>query len=182
MNLNESPGVKSVRESSALPFFPRYLAYDVGTKGPDSHERAGFAARICLDDMKIILFVFLTLVFILAFDSRSSAASVSGKVVEIHYGAGTSNPADQVIVTLYRMNQYLDRPDGPKVASLTTKIDGLFHFDNIPKGEYLLRVRGVKSWGPELGPEVDRRISILTDDAAVEPETIVIDYKDSPPG
>ena len=26
-------------------FFPRYLAYDVGTEGPDSHERAGFAGR-----------------------------------------------------------------------------------------------------------------------------------------
>ena len=34
---------------------------------------------------------------------------------------------------------------------------------------------------PELGPELDRRISILRDDEAVEPETIVIDYKDSPP-
>jgi hypothetical protein len=45
----------------------------------------------------------------------------------------------------------------------------------------MLRVQGVKSWGPELGPEVDRRISILRDDEAVEPETIVIDYKDSPP-
>jgi hypothetical protein len=29
---------------------------------------------------------------------------------------------------------------------------------------------------------LDRRISILRDDEAVEPETIVIDYKDSPPG
>jgi len=132
--------------------------------------------------MKTIPFVFLTLFFILAFDSRSSAASVSGKVVEIHYGAGTSNPATQVIVTLYRMNQYLDRPDGPKLASFITKNDGLFHFENIPKGEYMLRVQGVKSWGPDLGPELDRRISILRDDEAVEPETIVIDYKDSPPG
>jgi hypothetical protein len=26
-------------------FFPRYLAYDVETEGPDSHERAGFAGR-----------------------------------------------------------------------------------------------------------------------------------------
>ncbi|MBV9874675.1 MAG: hypothetical protein JO025_08100 [Verrucomicrobia bacterium] len=132
--------------------------------------------------MKTIPFVFLTLFFILPFDSRSSAASVSGKVVEIHYGAGTSNPAYQVTVTLYRMNTYLDRPDGPKVASFITKIDGLFHFENIPKGEYLLRVQGVKSWGPDLGPELDKRISILKDDEAVEPETIVIDYKDSPPG
>jgi hypothetical protein len=164
------------------PFFPRYLAYVAGKKGPDWHECPGFAARISSEGMKTILFVFLTLFFILAFDSRSSAASVSGKVVEIHYGAGTSNPADQVIVTLYRMNQYLDRPDGPKLGSFITKIDGLFRFDNIPKGEYLLRVQGVKSWGPELGPELDKRISILRDDEAVEPETIVIDYKDSPPG
>jgi hypothetical protein len=86
-----------------------------------------------------------------------------------------------LIVTLYRMNNYLDRPDGPKLGSFITKIDGLFHFENIPKGEYMLRVQGVKSWGPELGPELDRRISILRDDEAVEPETIVIDYKDSPP-
>jgi hypothetical protein len=42
-------------------------------------------------------------------------------------------------------------------------------------------VQGVKSWGPELGPELDQRISILRDDEAVELETIVIDYKDSPP-
>ena len=142
----------------------------------------GFSARICSEDTKTIAIVFLTLLFILAFDSRSSAASVSGKVVEIHYGAGTANPANQVIVTLYRMNRYLDRPDGPKLGSFITKIDGLFHFENIPKGEYMLRVQGAKSWGPELGPELDRRISILRDDEAVEPETIVIDYKDSPPG
>src|ERR1700761_3290537 len=127
--------------------------------------------------MKTIPFVFLTFFFILAFDFRSSAASVSGKVVEIHYGAGTASPADQVNVTLYRMNSYLDRPDGPKLGSFITKIDGLFRFENISKGEYMLRVQGVKSWGPEL----DRRISILRDDEAVEPETIVIDYKDSPP-
>jgi hypothetical protein len=87
-----------------------------------------------------------------------------------------------LIVTLYRMNNYLDRPDGPKLGSFITKIDGLFHFENILKGEYMLRVQGVKSWGPELGPELDRRISILREDEAVEPETIVIDYKDSPPG
>ena len=67
--------------------------------------------------MKTIRVVLLTFFFILAFDSRSSAASVSGKVVEIHYGAGTASPADQVIVTLYRMNNYLDRPDGPKLGS-----------------------------------------------------------------
>lgn len=75
--------------------------------------------------MKTIPVVLLTFFFILAFDSRSSAASVSGKVVEIHYGAGTASPADQVIVTFYRMNNYLDRPDGPKLGSFITKIDGL---------------------------------------------------------
>jgi hypothetical protein len=131
--------------------------------------------------MKTTLVAFLTLFSILAVDSRSSAASVSGKVVEIHYGAGAANPANQVVVTLYRMNKYLDRPDGPKLGGFITKADGLFHFENIPKGEYLLRVQGVKSWGPELGPELDRRITILRDDEAVESETIVLDYKDSPP-
>jgi hypothetical protein len=131
--------------------------------------------------MKTIAFVFLPLIVILAFGSRSGAASVSGKVVEIHYGAGAANPASQVTVTLYRMNKYLDRPDGPKLGSFITKIDGLFHFENIPVGEYLLRVQGAKSWGPELGPELDRRISIVRDDEAVEPDTIVLDYKDSPP-
>jgi hypothetical protein len=131
--------------------------------------------------MKTIPFVFVTLVFIFGFDCRSGAASINGKVVEIHYGAGTVSPANQVVVTLYRMNQYRDRPDGPKLGSFVTKTDGLFHFENVPKGEYLLRVQGVKSWGPELGPELDRPISILTDDETVEPQTIVIDYKDSPP-
>jgi hypothetical protein len=67
------------------------------------------------------------------------------------------------------------------LGSFITKVDGLFRFDNIPTGEYLLRVQGVKSWGPELGPQLDRRISILKDDEVVEPETIVLDYKDSPP-
>ena len=71
--------------------------------------------------MKTIPVVLLAFFFILAFDSRSSAASVSGKAGEIHYGAGTASPADQVIVTLYRMNNYLDRPDGPKLGSFITK-------------------------------------------------------------
>jgi hypothetical protein len=131
--------------------------------------------------MKTIPFVFSTLVVVLAFASRSAAGSINGKVVEIHYGAGAANPASQVVVTLYRMNKYLDRPDGPKLGSFITKIDGLFRFENIPKGEYLLRVQGARSWGPELGPELDRRISIRSDDEAVEPDTIVLDYKDSPP-
>jgi hypothetical protein len=155
--------------------------YDVGTKGPIRISGLGNAVRICSEEMKTILFVFLTLSLILAFNARTRAASVSGKVVEIHYGAGTVNPANQVTVTLYRMNKYQDRPDGPKLGSFITKVDGLFRFDNIPTGEYLLRVQGVKSWGPELGPQLDRRISILKDDEVVEPETIVLDYKDSPP-
>src|SRR5215469_8407514 len=176
-----NPGVQSVRENRLHFFFHATWRIVWGRRAP--MRMSGLESRPnLLGDMKTIHFVFLTLFFILAFDSRSSAASVSGKVVEIHYGAGTSNPASQVIVTLYRMNQYLDRPDGPKLGSFITKIDGLFHFVNIPKGEYMLRVQGVKSWGPELGPELDKRISILRDDETVEPETIVIDYKDSPPG
>jgi hypothetical protein len=69
--------------------------------------------------------------------------------MEIHSGAGRASQATQVTVTLYR--GVLDSSDFQKLETFRTAIDGLYHFENIPKGEYTVHVQDPNVKRPKLG-------------------------------
>jgi hypothetical protein len=95
--------------------------------------------------------------------------------MEIHYGAGRAAGAEQVTVTLYR--GVLGSSDLQKVETFRTGIDGLYHFENIPKGEYTIHVQGPNVKEPDWGPAAYRRVTVADDDAVIELDPTIIDYK-----
>ena len=95
--------------------------------------------------------------------------------MEIHSGAGRASPATQVTVTLYR--GVLGSSDLQKVETFRTAIDGLYHFDNIPKDEYAIHVQDPNVEEPNWGPAAYRRVSVADDNAVIELEPTIIDYK-----
>ena len=89
--------------------------------------------------VKKILSVSMILLTLFSIPSICEAATIRGSVMEIHSGAGRASPATQVTVTLYR--GVLGSSDLQKVETFRTAIDGLYHFENIPKGEYTVHVQ-----------------------------------------
>jgi len=95
--------------------------------------------------------------------------------MEIHSGAGRASPATHVTVTLYR--GVLGSSDLQKVETFRTAIDGLYHFESIPKGEYTIHVQDPNVKEPNWGTAAYRRVSVADDNAVIELEPTVIDYK-----
>jgi len=122
-----------------------------------------------------ILSVSMVLLEIFSIPSICKAAIVRGGVMEIHSGAGRASPATQVTVTLYR--GVPGSSDFQKVETFRTAIDGLYHFENIPKGEYTIHVQDPNVKEPNWGPAAYRRVSVADDNAVIELEPTVIDYK-----
>jgi hypothetical protein len=117
-------------------------------------------------------------IFLLAFFSISSickATTIRGSVVEIHTGAGRASAANQVTVTLYR--GVLGNSDLQKVETFRTGIDGLYHFESLPKGEYTIHVQDPNLKEPNWGPAAYRRVSVADDKAMIQLDPTVIDYK-----
>jgi len=81
--------------------------------------------------------------------SICKSATIRGSVKEIHSGAGKASAANQVTVTLYR--GVLGVSDLQKVETIRTDIDGLYHFENIPKGEYTIHVQDPNVKEPNWG-------------------------------
>jgi len=117
----------------------------------------------------------MILLALFSIPSICKAATIRGRVMEIHSGAGRASPADQVTVTLYR--GVLGSSDLQKVETFRTGIDGLYHFENIPKGEYTIHVQDPNVKEPNWGPAAYRRVSVADDNAVIELEPTVIDYK-----
>jgi hypothetical protein len=122
--------------------------------------------------VKKILSVSLAL---FAIHSVGQSATIRGSVKEIHSGAGKASPANQVTVTLYQ--GVLGSSDFQKVETLQSDIDGLYHFENIPKGEYTIHVQDPNVKEPSWGPAAYRRVSVSDDNAIIELDPTVIDYK-----
>jgi hypothetical protein len=122
--------------------------------------------------VKKILSVSLAL---FAIHSVGQSATIRGSVKEIHSGAGKASPANQVTVTLYQ--GVLGSSDFQKVETLQSDIDGLYHFENIPKGEYTIHVQDPNVKEPNWGPAAYRRVSVSDDNAIIELDPTVIDYK-----
>ena len=125
--------------------------------------------------VKKFLSVSMILVALFSIPSIGKAATIRGSVMEIHSGAGKASPANQVTVTLFRGN--LGSSDLKKVETFQTRIDGLYHFENIPKGEYTIHVQDPNVKEPNWGPAAYRRVSVADDNAVIELEPTVIDYK-----
>jgi hypothetical protein len=122
--------------------------------------------------------IFLAPVILLALFSIHSickAATIRGSVKEIHSGAGRAAAANQVTVTLYR--GVLGSSDLQNVETFRTGIDGLYHFENIPKGEYTLHVQDPNVKEPNWGPAAYRRVSVADGNAVIELDPTIIDYK-----
>jgi len=71
--------------------------------------------------------------------SICKGATLRGSVMESHFGAGRASAANEVTVTLYR--GVIGSSDLLKVGTFRTGIDGLYHVENIPKGEYTIYVQ-----------------------------------------
>lgn len=121
------------------------------------------------------LSVSMILLAFFSIPSICKAAIIRGSVMEIHSGAGRASPATQVTVTLYR--GVLGSSDLQKVETFRTAIDGLYHFESIPKGEYTIHVQDPNVKEPNWGPAAYRRVSVADDNAKIELEPTVIDYK-----
>jgi hypothetical protein len=106
---------------------------------------------------------------------QRKAATIRGSVMEIHSASGRAAAASQVTVTLYR--GVLGTSDLQKVETFRTGIDGLYHFENIPKGEYTIHVQDPNVKEPNWGPAAYRRASVADDNAVIELDPTVIDYK-----
>ena len=125
--------------------------------------------------VKKILPVSMILLALFSIPSNCEAATIRGSVMEIHSSAGRAAGAEQVTVTLYR--EVLGSSDLQKVEAFRTGIDGLYHFENIPKGEYTIHVQDPNVKEPNWGPAAYRRVSVVDDNAAIELDPTVIDYK-----
>jgi hypothetical protein len=125
--------------------------------------------------VKKILLVPMILLALLSIQSICEAATIRGSVKEIHSGAGKASAANQVTVTLYR--GVLGSSDLQKVETFRTGIDGLYHFEDIPKGEYTIHVQDPNVKEPNWGTAAYRRVSVADDNAVIELEPTVIDYK-----
>ena len=117
----------------------------------------------------------MILLALFSISSICKAASIRGSVMEIHSGAGRAAAASQVTVTLYR--GVLGSSDLQKVETFCTGIDGLYHFENIPRGEYTIHVQDPNVKEPNWGPAAYRRVSVADDNAVIELDPTVIDYK-----
>jgi hypothetical protein len=122
-----------------------------------------------------ILSVLMIMLALFSIHSICKSATIRGSVEEIHSGAGKASAANQVTVTLYR--GVLGGSDLQKVETIRTDIDGLYHFENIPKGEYTIHVQDPNVKEPNWGPAAYRRVSIADDNAVIDLDPTVIDYK-----
>jgi hypothetical protein len=125
--------------------------------------------------VKTIVSVSMILVALFSIHSICQAATIRGSVKEIHSGAGKASAANEVTVTLYRGG--LGSSDLQKVEAFRTGIDGLYQFENIPKGEYTIHVQDPNVKEPNWGPAAYQRVSVADDNAVIELEPTVIDYK-----
>jgi hypothetical protein len=125
--------------------------------------------------VKKILSVSMILLTFISILSICKAATIRGSVMEIHTGAGRASAANQVTVTLYR--GVPGSSDLQKVEAFRTGIDGLYHFENIPKGQYTIHAQDPNVKEPNWGPAAYRRISVADDNAAIELDPTIIDYK-----
>jgi hypothetical protein len=125
--------------------------------------------------VKKILSVSVILLALFSIPSIGESATIRGSVMEIHSGAGRAAGAEQVTVTLYR--EVLGSSDLQKVEAFRTGIDGLYHFENVPKGEYTIHVQDPNVKEPNWGPAAYRRVSVADDKAVIELDPTVIDYK-----
>jgi hypothetical protein len=125
--------------------------------------------------VKKILSISMILLALFSISSICKAATIRGRVMEIHSGAGKASAANQVTVTLYR--GVLGSSDLQKVKTFRTGIDGLYYFENIPKGEYTIHVQDPNVKEPNWGPAAYRRVSVADDNAVIELDPTVIDYK-----
>ncbi len=125
--------------------------------------------------VKKILSVSMILLALFSIPSISKAATIRGSVTEIHSGAGRASAANQVTVTLYR--GVLGSSDLQKAETFRTGIDGLYHFENIPKGEYTIHVQDPNVKEPNWGPAAYRHVRVADDNAVIELDPTVIDYK-----
>jgi hypothetical protein len=125
--------------------------------------------------VKKVLSVTVILLAFFSIHSISKAATIRGSVMEIHSGAGKASPANQVTVTLFR--GVLGSSDLQTVETFLTGIDGLYHFENIPKGEYTIHVQDPNVKEPNWGPAAYRRVSAADDNTVIELAPTVIDYK-----
>ena len=117
----------------------------------------------------------MILLALFSIPSICKAATIRGSVMEIHSGAGRAFAATQVTVTLYR--GVLGSSDLQKVGTFRTGIDGFYHFENIPKGEYTIHVQDPNVKEPNWGPAAYRRVSVADDNAVIELDPTIIDYK-----
>ena len=95
--------------------------------------------------------------------------------MEIHSGAARASAANLITVTLYR--RVPGSSDLQKVETFQTGADGLYHFDNIPNGEYTIHVQDPNVKEPNWRPAAYRHVSVADDHAVIELDPTVIDYK-----
>ena len=125
--------------------------------------------------MKKVLSVSTILLTLFSIHSICEASVIRGSVEEIHSGAGKASPANQVTVTLYR--GVPGSSDLQKVETFRAGIDGLYYFENIPKGEYTIHVQDPNVKDPNWGHAAYRHVSVADDNAVIELDPTVIDYK-----
>jgi hypothetical protein len=113
------------------------------------------------------------LLALFAIHSICQAATIRGRVMEIHSGAARASAANLVTVTLYRGGS----SNLQKVETFQTGDDGLYHFDNIPKGEYTIHVQDPNVKEANWGPAAYRRVTVPDDNAVMELAPTIIDYK-----
>src|SRR5215469_10867109 len=124
--------------------------------------------------VKTILSI-LVLLPLFVIPSICQAATIRGSVKEIHSGAARASAANLVTVTLYR--RVPGSSDLQKVETFQTGEDGLYHFDNIPKGEYTIHVQDPNVKEANWGPAAYRRVTVSDDNAVIDLEPTIIDYK-----
>ena len=125
--------------------------------------------------MKKILPALMIPLALFSIHSIGKAATIRGSVMEIHSGAGRAAAANQVTVTLCR--GVLGSSDFQNVETFRTGIDGLYHFENIPKGEYTIHVQDPNVKEPNWGPAAYQHVSVADDNAVIELDPTIIDYK-----
>ena len=123
--------------------------------------------------VKLVLPALTVLLALCWTPSICQAATIGGRVMEIHTGAARASAANLVTVTLYRRGS----SDLQKVETFQTGADGMYHFDNIPKGEYTVHVQDPNVKEANWGPAAYRRVTVPDDNAVIELEPTIIDYK-----
>jgi Carboxypeptidase regulatory-like domain len=148
------------QDSGNLRHFPVLSVLSFRRSGPFE-----FRAPIPFLSMPFLKSALVSLA-LLIFPALTNAGTIRGRVMATHESAGRAFAVAQVTVILYRgaPGSSAFQP----VSQTSTGSDGLYSFEDVPKGEYSVQIRH-----PKVKPDSYQRVTV-SDETAVTPAGVFV--------